>query len=137
MAHKISFSSSPIDQLEAELGRRIEAARLSANISQAELAAAAGVSRRTITRLENGGGVSLDTLIRVLRALKLSGRLEALLPEPGVQPIDRVRLRRDRRRRARPGARPAASEWTWADDRSKGTTDERAGNTVDDEADQP
>lgn len=104
------------NDIEIEIGRRIEGARLAANISQAALAAEAGISRRTLTRLENGGGVSLDTLIRVMRALGLDERLLTLLPDPDVRPIDRVRLRgRQRRRAGRKSGTPAA-EWTWADE---------------------
>jgi transcriptional regulator with XRE-family HTH domain len=117
MARKLEENATSVDAIEAELGRRLEAVRLAANVSQAELAAEAGVSRRTITRLENGGGVSVDTLIRVMRALGLAGRFESLLPDPDVRPVDRVRLQGRQRQRARPTARPSrAAEWTWADD---------------------
>jgi transcriptional regulator with XRE-family HTH domain len=103
--------------IEADLGRRIEAIRLGRNVNQTQLAREAGVSRRTITRLENGRGVSLDTLIRVLRALGLADRLAALLPDPSVRPIERVRGKGRERRRARPQARKKApAKWTWADD---------------------
>jgi len=118
MAQKIDSVSASIAEIEAELGRRLETCRLAANVSQAQLAADSGVSRRTITRLENGGGVSLDTLIRVMRALGLAGRLNALLADSDVRPIDRVRLKGKQRRRARPGAKPAAAEWTWGDARA-------------------
>jgi transcriptional regulator with XRE-family HTH domain len=126
----IDYQLIPIHAVEAEIGRRLEALRLGANVTQAQLAEQAGVSRRTITRLENGGGVSLDTLIRVMRALGLENRLEALLPDAAVQPIDRVRSQGKRRQRARPprtpsvSASPSASAWTWADD-----TDDTADDT--------
>ena len=107
MAHK---------DIEAEIGRRIEGARLAANISQAALATEAGVSRRTITRLENGDGVSLDTLIRVMRALGLAERFELLLPDPDVRPIDRVRLKGRQRQRARRQPEATDAQWSWADD---------------------
>jgi transcriptional regulator with XRE-family HTH domain len=110
---------------EAEIGRRLEGVRLAANVSQAQLAAEAGVSRRTITRLENGGGVSLDTLIRVMQALGLADRLEALVPDPDVRPIDRVRLKGKQRQRARRKAPPQStgtSGWTWADDNDADST---------------
>ena len=116
LAHKMDFSAASIAAIEAELGRRIEAARLAANISQAELAAESGVSRRTITRIENGAGASLETLIRLMRALGLAGRLDALLPEPRVSPIERVRLKGKQRQRARPSARREPNEWSWSDD---------------------
>lgn len=108
------FEATP-EEIEAELGRRLEKLRLGRNINQTQLAEEAGVSRRTITRLENGGGVSLDTLIRVMTALGLADRLATLLPDPGVRPIERVRLKGRERRRARPKAKPPAAEWSWGD----------------------
>ena len=122
MAHNIDLQSGSIAGVEAEIGRRLEGLRLAANVSQAQLAAEAGVSRRTITRLENGGGVSLDTLIRVMRALGIADRLDALLPDPDVRPIDRIRLKGKQRQRARPPAAASSAEWTWADDDNDDTT---------------
>jgi transcriptional regulator with XRE-family HTH domain len=119
MSPKLDFSLAPIPEIEAEIGRRLEATRLQQNISQEELAAEAGVSRRTITRLENGGGISVETLIRLMRALGIANRLEALLPEPGVTPIDRVRLKGKERQRARRPAGAETGEWTWGDDEDR------------------
>lgn len=116
MSPKLDFALAPIAEIEAEIGRRLEAARLQQNISQAELASEAGVSRRTITRLANGGGVSVETLIRLMRALGIANRLEALLPAAGISPIDRVRLKGKQRQRARRPAGAEAREWTWGDD---------------------
>jgi transcriptional regulator with XRE-family HTH domain len=116
MSLNIDFSLAPIHEIEAELGRRLEAIRLQENISQADLAAEAGVSRRTITRLENGGGISVETLIRLMRALGVAHRLEALLPEPGIRPIDRIRLKGKQRQRARRPAVTESGDWTWGND---------------------
>ncbi|HEX5787814.1 MAG TPA: helix-turn-helix transcriptional regulator [Woeseiaceae bacterium] len=116
MARDIDYNQVPVQVIEQDLGRRLEALRLARNINQSQLAAEAGVSRRTITRLENGAGVSVDTLIRVLKALGLADRLVALLPDPAVRPIDRVRLGGRERRRARPRPADPAAPWQWADD---------------------
>lgn len=116
MAQKPDYSIATLAAIQQDLGRRLEALRLARNINQTQLADEAGVSRRTITRLENGESVSLDTLIRVMRALGLADRLEALLPDPSVRPIDRVRLKGHERKRARPRARQDAEVWRWADE---------------------
>jgi transcriptional regulator with XRE-family HTH domain len=123
MSQSIDYELAPISALEAEIGRRLAASRLAENLSQAQLAEEAGVARRTITRLENGEGVSLETLIRVMRALGLARRLESLSPDPKVRPIDRVRLKGKERKRARPKREQAAGSWTWADDRGDGGTE--------------
>jgi transcriptional regulator with XRE-family HTH domain len=115
MSPIIDFSLAPLADVEAEIGRRLESMRLAQNISQTDLAAEAGVSRRTITRLENGGGISVETLIRIMRALGIENRLAALLPDPGLRPIDRVRLKGKQRQRARPTARTETGEWAWGD----------------------
>jgi transcriptional regulator with XRE-family HTH domain len=116
MTPNIDYDVASVEALQADLGRRIEALRLGRNIQQAQLAREAGVARRTITRLESGQSVSLDTLLRVLRALGLAGRLATLLPEPSVRPVERVRLKSRERKRASARREPAERTWTWADD---------------------
>jgi len=120
MAQKIDFNLAPTEEVEAALGRQIEALRLAKNINQTKLAKSAGVSRRTITRLENGEGVSLDTLIRIMRALGVAGNLASLLPDPSVRPIERVRMKGRQRQRARTPSKSSASkkasDWAWGQD---------------------
>jgi putative transcriptional regulator len=113
MAHKIDYAFAAPGDIESALGERLEALRLSKNINQSTLAAEAGVSRRTITRLENGEGISLDTLIRVMRALGVVERLDILLPDPDVRPVERVRLKGRERKRARAKPVPGKAAWTW------------------------
>jgi transcriptional regulator with XRE-family HTH domain len=116
MAYKIDFSVAASDQIEAALCRRIESIRLSRNITQAQLAEEAGVSTRTIRRLEKGEGVSMDTFIRALKALGIQHSLEALLPDPTVRPIERVGLGGGERKRARPArTKQGGKTWTWGD----------------------
>jgi transcriptional regulator with XRE-family HTH domain len=116
MAYKIDFAAATSSQIEATLCTQVEAIRLSRNMTQRQLAAQAGVSLRTIGRLEKGEGVSLDTFIRVLTALRLQQNLEGLLPDPSVRPIERVGPRAVERKRARPtGSAQAAKAWSWGD----------------------
>ena len=116
MAQKFDYGVAAPQDIEAELGRRLEALRLSKNRNQSQIAQEAGVSRRTITRLENGQGVSLDTLIRVMGALGVVDRFQLLLPDPAIRPIDRVRLKGSQRKRARPSSTSDAGPWQWADE---------------------
>ena len=53
------------------LGQRIAQHRLEQNRTQAELAHEAGVSKRTIERLEGGESIHTTNLVRVLRVLGL------------------------------------------------------------------
>lgn len=104
--------ASPV-AIESELGQKLNSLRLSKNINQSTLAKEAGVSRRTISRMENGEGISLDTLIRVMRALGVVDRLATLLPDPETRPVERIKLGGRERKRARMRKTPAAGAWTW------------------------
>lgn len=100
----------------AELGRRIADARLARHMTQAGLAEAAGVSKRTVERLEDGGSTQLLNLIRCLRALERLEGLDRLIPETPINPIDLLgRRRRRQRARARKDP-PVPSPWTWGDE---------------------
>lgn len=111
----------------AELGRRLGVRRLDLELTQGALAREAGVSKRTVERLEAGESAQLTNLIRVLRALGLLGRLDALVPELGPGPLELLARRRgDQRRRApradRADAAPA-SGWSWGDDDANDSDD--------------
>ncbi len=103
-----------------ELGSRLAAARLLRNQTQAALAEEAGVSKRTVERLEAGEvAVRLSGLVRVLRALGLAERLESLVPPPAVSPVEQLRQAGRQRQRAsgrRRSARPGTRTWTWGDE---------------------
>ena len=116
MAHKLDFELAAPEQIEAVLGHQLEQLRLNRNISQAQLADEAGVSLRTISRLAQGGGISLDTFIRVLGALGLLPRLAELLPDPQIQPVQRVRNKAKPRQRVRKPAKTQSRPWSWQDD---------------------
>jgi transcriptional regulator with XRE-family HTH domain len=112
----------PIDRLMSdetllqEIGKRIARLRLERNLSQAQLAEQAGISKRTLERLESGAtAIQLSLFLRVLRQLDLLERLELLLPEPQPSPLalleqqqQATRKRASRRRIAKP-----ASSWSW------------------------
>ena len=78
MNQKIDFSTASSDDIIAALCRRIDEIRLSRNISQADLAREAGVSRSTLTRIADGQAISLDSFVRVMRALRLTDHLKRL-----------------------------------------------------------
>jgi len=118
MTHKIDFSTASSGALIEALCKRLDEIRLSRNISQADLAAEAGVSRSTLTRLADGKPISLDSFIRIMQALRLTDHLAALLPDPAVRPVDRVRLEGSERQRAS-GKRAAAPKWRWGDEDSQ------------------
>ena len=104
-----------------ELGDRLSRLRLQRNLTQAQLAREAGVSKRTLIRLESGESSQVTNLIRVVRALGLLGNLDAFVPPPLPSPIAQLRSRARERRRASPATkkRGPPTKWTWGDDSSK------------------
>lgn len=113
MAQKIDYAVASPEAIESELGQKLDRLRLSKNINQSTLAKEAGVSRRTISRLENGEGISLDTLIRVMRALGVVDRLATLLPDPTTRPVERIKLGGRERKRARMKKTSDTAAWAW------------------------
>ena len=100
-----------------ELGRRITALRLQANLTQKDLAESAGVSKRTLERAEAGeSSVQLTAFLRIVRALGALDRLEQFLPEVGPTPMELLkRKRRPRQRASRAGGLADSRPWTWGD----------------------
>jgi transcriptional regulator with XRE-family HTH domain len=102
-----------------ELGSRLASARLARNLTQASLAEQAGVSKRTVERIESGEGAArLSGLVRILRALELADRLDAVVPEPTRSPVEQLKQEGRRRKRAS-GSRtsaPVPRVWTWGDE---------------------
>jgi len=118
MAHYIEAMNA--EQIENEICKRLESVRLSQNISQQDLADNAGVSRRTISRMENGQGVSFNTFIRVMPALKLTNQLDSLVPSIDIRPIERVKQKQIRKhasspRKTNPSEPSTKAPWKWSD----------------------
>lgn len=113
----MSLPEAAIQDRARRLGERLAAQRLSRNLTQRQLAERAAVSLNTLNRLENGRNASLDTLIRVLEALDLGDRLDALAPPADVRPVDRVRTtaRTERKRATGAGHEAATAPWSWGE----------------------
>lgn len=100
----------------AELGGRLAQVRLEWNLTQAQLATQAGISKRTVERLEAGAvATQLSGFIRVCRVLNLLDRFNLIVPEPVPSPVAQLKLGGKRRRRAYPvaAAPVAAKKWQW------------------------
>ena len=101
-----------------EIGNRIAQYRLNQDKTQAALAQEAGVSNRTITRVENGNSIQASSLIRILRALKLIENLDGLIPEPVASPVQQLKMQGKQRKRASSKLERPYKEgtWSWGDD---------------------
>jgi len=114
MAGTESQSYKSPEALASEIGLKLERLRLSRNITQMELARDAGISERTLRRLESGDGATLDSLVRVLSALKIAQNLDLLVPDPRVRPIERVRTGGTERQRSRSAkSDQPTKQWQW------------------------
>jgi len=80
--------SIPSTEIVSIIGERFKEYRLAALLTQQEVADIAGVSKTTVYNFENGRlpGVSLRTVIDLLRSIGMIGRIDDLLPEIPVSP---------------------------------------------------
>ncbi|MCO4761993.1 MAG: helix-turn-helix transcriptional regulator [Myxococcales bacterium] len=110
------------DVVLTEIGSRIRRHRLDRNLTQAVLAAEAGVSLPTLQRIERGASVQWVSILRILRGLSMLSHIELLVPEPDVRPMALLQQNTPLRQRAS-GARresddtpPAGQTWRWGDE---------------------
>lgn len=96
------------------LGRRLARQRIAQNDTQEALATEAGISKRTLERLEAGQPSQLLTLIRVLRALNMLNLLETAIPEPEIRPVDLLKLGKGRQRAST--KQQQNKDWVWGDE---------------------
>ncbi len=79
-----------IDKSLQSLGDKLTRLRIAKNLKQSELAYEAGISERTLQRMEAGEVVKSDGLLKVIAYLgKLDGMLEAIDP-PKLSPYELV-----------------------------------------------
>jgi putative transcriptional regulator len=98
----------------SELGSRLAQVRLERNLTQAQLAEQAGVSKRTVERLESGSvATQFSGFIRVCRVLDLVERFDMLVPEPVASPVEQLKLggRKRQRASAKRKAKAAPKKW--------------------------
>lgn len=81
------------DELVRELGGRLRSQRLASRITQHELAHRAGIALGAVKKLESGGNATLQTFVRVVQALALTGDLETILmlkPQTSIAEMERA-----------------------------------------------
>jgi transcriptional regulator with XRE-family HTH domain len=86
------------DEIVADLGERLRALRLGADLTQAAVADKAGVSERSLRDLESGQGSTVETLVRVLKALGVQDLIGAIAPRPAISPMQLLQKKTPRRR---------------------------------------
>tara|TARA_R110002049_G_scaffold146029_1_gene308396 strand:+ start:96 stop:425 length:330 start_codon:yes stop_codon:yes gene_type:complete len=99
--------------LTEELGERLRQARLNGDLTQAEVAERAGVSRKIVLNAEKGKA-QLESFVAIMLALNLTEQLDLFLPKPQVSPVQLIKLQGKKRQRAsglRKGSDEEVSQW--------------------------
>jgi transcriptional regulator with XRE-family HTH domain len=78
-------------ELQTFLGERLRRLRLTRGDDQRAVAERAGISEKALRNLETGRGSTVETLLRTLKALDALDGLNALVPEPTVNPLALMR----------------------------------------------
>lgn len=106
-AHRLPFEAEDVLRLLAE---RVRTVRLARGLTQADLAAKAGISVNTLLTMEKGAGsVQLGYWLQVLWALDLLGSLAEQVARLGREEGDVALLEAQLPRRIRGGSRSAGA----------------------------
>jgi transcriptional regulator with XRE-family HTH domain len=97
----INFLS--ISDVQARLGEQVRQLRISKDLSQISAAEKAGISERAMKDLEAGRGSTVETLLRVLKALDSLAGIDLIVPKPTVSPLAVLRHAKPRQRVRRSG----------------------------------
>ena len=97
-----------------ELGQKIKTYRIMKEMSQQDLEDKTGVSKRSISRLEQGESVQVDNLFKILLALELGDNIELLVPDQTKRPSFYLEKRADKPKRVRKKIKK--SEFKWGDE---------------------
>ena len=111
----MSLATASDQSILKELTRRIRRRRLNLNLTQQQVADQSGLHIQTVKNFESGNNASLLTLIQILRVFGDLGALDQFLPDPGISPIQLLKLKGKQRQRASgsgPGPETESeSEW--------------------------
>lgn len=99
-----------------EIGQRIKDVRMGRSMTQKELAHNACVGYNTVIRIENGEGVNIENLMRVMRVLGFIQNFEFLIPEQELTP-EEIFNNKPKRKRASKIKQAKNNNWTWGDEK--------------------
>lgn len=84
------------------IGNFIQSHRLNQNKTQNQVATDAGISRSTLSLLERGEKIRIDSLIQVLRVLNLLYIMDIFKIEEQISPIEYAKIKKKQRKQASP-----------------------------------
>src|SRR5580658_2689195 len=108
----LSFKSA--EELQRIFGQQLQSLRVAKNLDQRTTAEKAGLSEKALRNLEAGRGSTVESLLRVLKALDSLEGLQLIAPKPSISPLTLMRYSKARRRVRRSNAPkpPSASVTT-------------------------
>ena len=98
--YDIDYNAMSDERLLSLVGNFIKHHRIEKNIDQTDLAKDAGISRSTLSLMENGKPVMFPSIIRVLRVLDLLYIFDSFKVENVVSPMAMLKLQQKQRTRA-------------------------------------
>ena len=113
LSYKTNWNAMSDQALSDTIGVFIKEHRLNQNKSQQEVADAAGISRSTLSLLENGKTVTLTTFLQVLRVLDLLYIMDNFQIRTQISPIALAKLDKAKRKRASQSKDTDTTESDW------------------------
>lgn len=101
------------------IGERMKALRIQKDMDQEELSQHCGLSRGTISNLENGKGASLLNLLKILRSLGELQKVDDFIPQQQVSPMELLKNQAKTKTMVRKKQRNTLKtqpegEWSWS-----------------------
>ena len=98
-----------------DLGRKIKLYRISLEMSQQDLADKTGISKRSISRIEQGESVQISSLFTILIALDLGDNIELLVPDQAKRPSYYLENTKNTQKRVR--KKTEKRDFKWGDEK--------------------
>lgn len=108
--NRASMSDKALSQ---QIGAYIKHNRLLQNKTQKELSLTAGISRSTLSLLERGETVNINTLIQTLRVLDLLHIMEVFKIDETISPLALAKMQKATRQRSRSKKDENNKEHNW------------------------
>ncbi len=106
MFGNVSTPRRTTDEWLVRIGAQVRAVRIGLGLDQDELARRASVSRGSVSALENGGGSSLSTLVKIAKVLNLDDWMDGIAPDESIaSPLQQLAAQRRERKPQRRVAR--------------------------------
>lgn len=104
-------NKKPYQEYLNELGKKIKTYRIMKELSQQDLSDKTGISKRSISRLEQGESVQVDNLFKILLALDLGDNIDLLVPDQTKRPSYYLETNNSGMQRVRKKTKKTTFKW--------------------------